>query len=225
MNVGDLVGFLTYGVQWLFPVVMIFLYGYKTSKLNNFYQIFYLHLLAVLFVYVIFMFIQHDMPYVFYLFSTYPTTYLMTFYGLICLAFTYYLIVVREWDFPQAFAISVICTSIGTFFWEIPTIIYNLFMVGYEVDIFLQLFVILFFIFVYGTCGWKSDRKTIFVFLFGVVISILFLYFRPIMPQNISNESLYWNSPYFMINRFINTVIVLYCVSKNKPMEKSKSKC
>jgi hypothetical protein len=161
----------------------------------------------------------------FILFSPQTTLYLVTFYGLIGLWFTAYLIMFKKWDFPQAFSIAVICTAIGTYFWEVPTIVYNLFTVGYEVDIFLQLVGFLFFFFILTSCGWKSDKKTILVAISGIVISILFLYFRSPLPPAIGkNLSYYWNSPYFMTNRFISTLIVIYCVNKNKPMEKSKSK-
>jgi len=134
-----------------------------------------------------------------------------------------YLMVDRKWDFPQAFAISVVSVGVGRFFWEAPTIIYNVLQKGFVIDIFLQLVGLLFVLFIYITCGWKSDRKTIIAVLSGVIISILFLYFRsPVPTENSSIIASYWNSPYFMINRFINILIVLYCVNKSKPMEKSK---
>lgn len=219
----DIYGYLIYFSQWLLPVVMIFLYNYRTIKFNDIYKLFYKYFLVCSFAYIFFLFIRPSEPLLFYLLIHFHTTYLMIFYGLICLAFTYYLINSRSWDFPQAFAVSYICVSIGTFFWEVPTVIYNLFTKGYEVDIFLQLFAIIFFFYILITCGWRSDRKALLSVLLGIIISVIFLYFRSPLPPSIGDDlSYYWNSPYFMINRFINTVIVLYCVNKSKPMEKSK---
>jgi hypothetical protein len=182
---------------------------------------YYIALIVTLFAHLSYMVIRRLDFSTFILYSPQTTLYLVTFYGLIGLSFTAYLIMFKNWEFPQAFSIAVLCTAIGTYFWEFPTNIYNLFTVGYEVDIFLPIVGLLFFFFILTTCGWKSDRKTILLFLIGIIISILFLYFRTPVPNNNQN-SIYWNSPYFMTNRFISTLIVIYCVNKNKPMEKSK---
>jgi hypothetical protein len=70
--------------------------------------------------------------------------------------------------------------------------------------------------------GW--NKNSVFMFLISLAISTLFTIFREPMPIEMAYRSPYWNSLYFMTNRFISTMIVLYCVTKSKPMEKSKSK-
>lgn len=223
MDFDTIYGFIIYSIQFLLPVVMIFFYKFKTTKLSKFYIMYYIALIIILFTHLSYMVIRRLDFSTFILYSPQTTLYLVTFYGLIGLSFTAYLIMFKNWEFPQAFSIAVLCTAIGTYFWEIPTNIYNLFTVGYEVDIFLPLVGLLFFFFILTTCGWKSDNRTKLVVVSSLIISILFLYFRSPLPPSIGkNLSYYWNSPYFMTNRFISTMIVIYCVNKNKPMEKSK---
>ena len=209
----------------MFPVFMIFLYDIKTAKLNKLYIVGYITLLITLLFYICYILFNPYMSLFTYLFYTYPTVYLITFYGLIGISFTYYLIQIKKWDFPQAFAISVLATALGTYFWEVPTIIYNFITVGFEIDIFLQLVAIMFFFFIYMKHGWRTDIKAKLTVVLGIVISIIFLYFRATLPPITSSSIIlatYWNSPYFMTNRFISTLIVIYCVNKNKPMEKLK---
>lgn len=214
----EIYGYLIYISQWLLPILMIFVYDIKTTKLNKIYTTFYI-IFMTLFISSLIFFI----PQWILLFSTFNTLYLITFYGLISLTFAYYLIEFKEWDLPQASAISIIATCIGTFLWEVPTIVYNLFTRGYEIDIFLQLVVVMFFIFIYTKKGWRTDNKAKLAVILGLIVSMVFLYFRSPIPPTVNRElSLYWNSPYFMTNRFISTMIVIYCVNKIKPMEKSK---
>jgi hypothetical protein len=221
MDIIDFLAVFMYFVQWIFPAFMFFLYNYKTSIFNKAYESIYLCFMLAS---ALFMLSAIYISYTFNIFTIYPTIYLVIFYGIISITFTYYLIAYRNWDFPQAFAVSIWCTVMGRYFWELPTIIYNLITIGNVVDILFQIIGLLFFFLIYITCGWKKDKKTMFAVLLGFIISILLLYFRsPVPPKINSDIALYWNSPYFMINRFINTVIVLYCVNKSKPMEKSRT--
>jgi hypothetical protein len=148
----------------------------------------------------------------------------MFFYGIIASTFILFLIVSKKWDFPQAFATSIFCISIGSFLWESPIIIYNLLTVGFEIDILLYLVCLLYVFFLYTKGIWKTDKNAKLALLLSIIISTIFLIFRSPQPTDRLLLSPYWNSPYFMINRFISTAIVLYCVNTNKHMEKSNKK-
>jgi len=208
-------------IIWLLPVAWMMLFSVRTSKLNFiFSKIYKAYIVFSLFA---FLGLMKDIINIFnFMYNAYPTTFLMTFYFNLALAFTFYLINVKSWNFPQAISVSVICALIGSYYWEVPYLIYNALNIGFEFQWILHIMGVMFFWFIWKNVGWKKDTKTIGVVIFGFMLAFAFMYFGGFPKGHGENHYLIWNSAYYMTIRLICTLISMYAVNKSIPKELEK---
>jgi len=208
-------------IMWLMPVAWMALFSVRTDKLNNiFISIYKYSLVLGLFVFVGLM--EYVVSAFNFIYNSYPTSFLMIFYFTLSLTFTLYLIVVKNWNFPQAISISIICAFIGSFYWETPFLLYNAYTRGFEPEWVLHIMGLMFVWFVHKSVGWKKDTTTLFVVFGGFILATIFMIFGEVPSPLGIEQYRVWNSVYYMTIRLICTLISFYAVNKSIPKEVKK---
>jgi hypothetical protein len=208
-------------IIWLMPVAWMALFSVKTNKLNNiFCSIYKYSLVFSLFIFVGLM--EHVVSTFDFIYNSNPTTFLMIFYFSLAVTFTYYLIVTKNWNLPQAISIGIICAFIGSYYWETPFLLYNAYTRGFEPEWVLHIMGLMFVWFVHKSVGWKKDIATLFIVSGGFVLAGIFMRFGEIPSPLGIEQYRVWNSAYYMTIRLICTLISFYAVNKSIPKEVKK---
>lgn len=153
-----------------------------------------------------------------FVFSTKPVVSLMVFYTTIGLVFTHILMFRYKWHLPQAMSMSALIVFIGSFYWESPYLIRNAFLLGPELDWVLHITGLMFFWYIKDTVGWKKDPITLVLVVFGFFMATVFMKFGPLPSPDPTKAYIVWNSPYYLSDRLICTVIAFFAIKKKVPI-------
>jgi len=183
----------------LMPSVM--LYPFNTKKLN------YLYLpiaLTILSLPISDLFSLHW-------FDSLNSHALVSTYSLVGLLFLTILMFALKWNFTQAFPTIVLLASASSYYWEMPYIVRNIWLIGFD---FAWLSHVLFpvpFVALYFMIGSSSVKKSnkIFAILFGFLISIYCMLIYPIPPGMGWAED--WDSLFYLSNRVVCMLMMFYC--------------
>ena len=208
---GDFVG-LT--LVWYQPVFWMVFYHYKKHKLN---QVLKWQTLALILGTVL-----ELIPITNYYINIYfPSHRLLFMYSALGTVYTAYYMKYRGWNYPQAISISFLAIFVGSFYWEVPYNIRNMFITGFEYDWLLHLLFIFPIWYLNITVGWRkiSNTRKIILVITGLLISLLFMLNYPVAPN--TEAAAVWDSPYYLINRIICTTMFFYLI--NDRIEEAKT--
>jgi hypothetical protein len=134
---------------------------------------------------------------------------LIVSYSSVGLIFAWHLMNNKGWPFPQALSFSALCVFAASFYWEIPWLVRNAWVHGFEPDWALHILVIFPYWYLKNAVGWNRNYDTmglVAIFCIGIVISTVFLYAKPIPPTGlVGNAWQFWDSPHYLANRVICT--------------------
>jgi hypothetical protein len=218
MNTSDFYSLLDFTMVWLQPIFWMYFFYFKSKKLNNLMVV--LMPVAIMLLGISYL-LKGMIPFLNNVIQANPIITLFMFYIGVGFVFALYLMVVKKWDFPQAIAISVLVVFIGSHYWEVPYLITNAFILGFQLDWVLHLVSLMFVWFILKTTGWKTDKKSLGLIVLGLVIATLFMLGWYIPPSANANETV-WNTPYYMLDRLICTVIVFLAIKKDAPVWRKK---
>ena len=133
---------------------------------------------------------------------------LFLLYGTLASAFALYLRT-RGWPPIRAIAIGGLSIYVGSYYWEVPYILRNAFITGYENDWWFHAWGLVYMLFIAFTVGWRREW---WLLLLGWVVSIAVMTLVPVAPMGGSTQI--WNSPPYLANRIICTLITFALVKK-----------
>lgn len=208
---GDFVG-LT--LVWYQPVFWMMFYHYKSfkgvsaSQLNVILP--YQSIIAIFL--MVGEFISPIRSFFLYLFNSHA---LLVTYCVLGTAFTWFLMKRKGWNYPQAISIAFLAVFIGSFYWEIPYLVRNAFITGFEWDWLLHILFVFPIWYINKTIGWGGISKTkmLTLIITGLIISILFMLNNPI--EHGSTETIIWDSWYYLLNRVIGTTLIFSLMNKD----------
>ena len=203
MGEADIISLIFFTIMWILPIIWMFVFRIKTHKYDFLVNEIALPLLFLI-IFGIFM-----------SYTPHPTFGLISFYGIITLLFTSILVNSYNWDLPSALSISALICMCGSFYWELPIIIQNYIIRGWENDIILQLAGLCYFLFIAVEVGWIINRKSILLLSIGLLVSISITYLMGPVPT--ISPSSYWNSPPYMFVRLFCTLILFKLLKKDVP--------
>ncbi len=184
-------------------------YHYKTDKLDRLFRPF----MICLFMIIAAIELVPSLNTLVY--DIFASAKLVFLYSVLGGVFTWYLMDVREWHFPQALSISALVVHIGSYYWEVPYIIRNAILIGFEWDWVLHAMVIFLVWYIKDSVGWCPDRRRIiYLTSIGLIISTIIMILAPVPPGVSAAER--WNAPHYLLNRVICTTIIFILINKDK---------
>lgn len=215
MDWADFTSLFNFVAIWIQPIFWMFFFYSKTKKFDRIAKIAMpttAIFLAVLYA------LKFFFPEVDGIYNTYPMFSLYSLYIVLGFSFATYLMASKQWKFPQAISISTLVTFIGGFYWQSPYLVSNAFILGFQLDWVLHLTGLMFVWFVANTTGWKTDKASLSAVALGFVITIVFMLGWYIPPNSPAHDSYkIWNSPYYMLDRAVCTVIAFLAIKKTAP--------
>ena len=222
MNNADYVSIFDFLLIWFQPIIWMYFFYFKTTKLDRLAGFgMPTVILFVMFGYLL----RFIIPSLDFLFADNPIFNLFVFYIILGLSFASYLMLIRNWHFPQAISISGLIVFIGSFYWESPYLITNAFLIGFELDWFLHIMGLFVVWFIASSIGWKTDRRSLLIVALGFVIATLFMlgwYVPSSLTLTAREWASIWNSPYYMADRAICTIIAFSAIKMKAPVWRKK---
>jgi hypothetical protein len=130
-------------------------------------------------------------------------------YMLVGAIFVYTLVKLRSWDLTQAVPITMILIMAGGLYWEIPYLIRNAFLSGFEWDWILhisRLASIAALVFFIGFSPASSFKNKILLLSLGFALSIVIMSYYPVPPHTPGEDV--WDTPIYLLNRIVDTGIL-----------------
>lgn len=147
------------------------------------------------------------------LFETYPTFYIMMWYSILGVCYSVWLQDKYKWHFPQAMSIAALATFIGSYLWEVPILMKNVFSTNLF-DWMLHGYGLLIVWFIAVTVGWVSLSKALPGITLSFAISMICMLLMPTTTSVMSPmES---NSAIYVFNRIASTLIVFKLIKVKK---------
>lgn len=143
---------------------------------------------------------------------------LILMYGLVGVTMIYLLMRKYNWDYAQALPVSVLIVMAGSFYWEIPYLVRNAILVGFEWDWILHVSMIaaLFAPFLLiGTDKKMYTSYKIMYFVAGLAISMFYIVVLPVAP-GVGGEEI-WDSLPYLLNRAVCTGILFVILNVRVP--------
>jgi len=199
-------------VVWIQPIFWMVFFNFKTDELDKLFKPLAICLVAVAAIVELIPSLSATV------YGVFATTRLMFLYSILGCGFTWYLMDIKKWYVPQALSISALAVFIGSFYWEVPYIIRNAILVGFEWDWFLHGMVIFLVWYVKDNVGWCPDkRKLAYLVSVGLIVSVIVMLIDPIAPGALAPTK--WNDLHYLLNRAICTVIVFILINKDEIKE------
>jgi len=142
-------------------------------------------------------------------------------YGLIGVVFIFTMIYRYRWNYTQALPVATILVMAGSYYWEIPYLIRNAFLLGFEWDWILHVGGIVPFIALFYLLGTEPRMYTSYKIMFatvGVALSVLLMVVMPVPPGPMP-ESV-WDSYPYLLNRVVDTSILFIVFNTSTPPTK-----
>ena len=117
-----------------------------------------------------------------------------------------------RWEFPRAVVASSLLVFAGSFYWELPLIIRNAFLVGFEWDWLVHIIGIIPLLFIRDYVGWKLTRRNLALIGAGLLISVIIMVAFPIAPG--TGTGVEWNSAPYLFNRVACTLILFNAMNR-----------
>ena len=136
-------------------------------------------------------------------------------------AFMILMMMRSNWNFTQALPIATLLVFAGSFYWEIPYLITNAFISGFEWDWILHISGIVPFIALYYLVGIEptdNTKTTLVLFSLGFYVSIIIMIMFYV-PFKTGNEAI-WDAPIYLANRLICTYLLFRIYNTVTPPRK-----
>ena len=199
---------LNFFIIWIQPICWMLIYSAKTSRFDK-----YISTICIISIIVALVSLIIPGAYIGTA-DISKSTPLFVMYSTLGLIFATVLIHICEWHAPQALATSVICIYISSFLWEVPYLIRNAFITGFETDWILHLFGLFFVWFIHKGPGWTTESDLMpFLLAMSLATSIFVMMFRPI-PLDVYDAAA-WNSAPYLFNRIVSAVAVFLMLETN----------
>lgn len=142
--------------------------------------------------------------------------FLFLFFGFLGYGFSLFLWR-RGWRYTEAIAVAALCCFVGGFLWEVPYLIRNAFITGFQWDWLLHLLRLYFVAFLSGY--WLVTKRGVALIAFALLVSVFAIAISPLPPGH-ATEIYNWNSPIYMICRLVSTLVVFTLI--HRPAEVNK---
>jgi len=139
-------------------------------------------------------------------------------YGLLGVTMIFLLMNKYGWNYTQALPMSVLIVMAGSFYWEIPYLIRNAFLVGFEWDWILhisRIFTLIAPFYLIGTDKLMYNSYKLMYFVAGLLISVIFMVAIPVAPGT-GGEAI-WDSLPYLLNRVVCTGILFVILNTRVP--------
>ena len=203
-------------IIWIQPIFWMVFFTFKTDKLDRLFKPFVICLFTAI---VTITFTPSLSTLVYRVYASAKLVFLYSMFGCV---FSWYLMNVKEWHLPQALSISALVANIGSYYWEVPYLIRNAILVGFEWDWFLHGMVIFLIWFIKDNVGWCPNRRRLICLTgIGLLISTAIMILDPIAPG--VSAPMKWNAPHYLFNRVVCSIIVFMLINKDSIETKEKS--
>ena len=113
----------------------------------------------------------------------------------------------------RALSASFMIVFAGSFYWEIPYLVRNAALVGFEWDWIVHVIGIIPILFIRDYIGWNLTRRNVALLGVGVLISLCAMWIMPIAPGTGTGAE--WNSPLYLFNRLACTLILFNAMNRD----------
>ena len=186
---------------WVTPAFFMVLYEYDTPRYNLWSRaIPYILLLSL--------------PFTGVYYLIYPTIRPFALYGYITIIATYMMCRVYWVNLPKAVSISAIACVLSSYYWELPWLVRNAVLVGYENDWILHLLGLVFLWFLVKFVGFKKTWGVAGRLLAVLALSTWYMIFTGIPPG--ASSARMWNGWGFMAIRTMSTATVMLSLDLEK---------
>ncbi len=194
----DVLGVFYFAVFWVQPLIWMPLWFVKTRRLDKFGP--YLMMLGLVIISGFSLYVKTD------------AMNLIWFYFLLGYAL-YYKLEKLGWSFFRAISASFMIVFAGSFYWEIPYLVRNAVLVGFEWDWLVHLIGVIPFLFIRDYIGWNLTRRNVALLGMGILISLAAMWIMPIAPGTGTGAE--WNSPLYLFNRLACTLILFNAMNRD----------
>lgn len=192
-------GVLVFIAIWVSPPFFMVLYHYDTAKYNWINTLIPVSLLfsPISFIYAV----RNPVFRLFFLYI-YSTMFL-----------TFFTRIYYNYNLTRALSVSAMSCLLASYYWEVPWLIRNAVIVGFETDWFLHLFGGFFVWFLYKNVGFKNSWKTGLALIFALGLSAYYMFYSQIPP--FVTDALVWNSKEFIFIRLVSIISIYFSLNLN----------
>lgn len=179
---------------WVSPGLFMVLFQYPTRKYDGYVGLFLIMSILII-------------PLSVLVYGIYPPTRLLLMYVCATSYLTYIINRVFDYPLPQAFSLSSMACLLSSFYWELPWLIRNAIIVGWEDDWIIHSLGLFFLWFLIKAVGFKKEVKSIFILLIVLAVSTVWMLYTNLPPG--LNDPLIWNNYPFMAIRISSIIAVV----------------
>jgi hypothetical protein len=194
-------GIFYFAAFWVQPLIWMPLWFVKTRKLDDFARPL---TLTGLFAFLVGISPNPSLP---------DAIHLILFYYALGVGVATYLSVVKEWAYVRALSTAFMVVFAGSFYWEVPYILRNAALVGFEWDWMVHIIGIIPILFIKDYIGWNLNRRNLALVGVGLLISVAVMLVYPIAPG--TGTGVEWNSPLYLFNRAACTLILFNAMNRD----------
>lgn len=180
---------------WIGPVFLMVLFDYDTPKFNK---------LTIYIPFILMVLLPIVGPYYF----SNPVNRLIILYGYMFMLVTFVMSYFYGNNLVWSISVGGLTCILSSYLWEIPWLIKNAVVTGFETDWILHLAGIFYFWFIKNRIGFKQDKTIKIMIGTFLALSTWYMFYTGIGPQ--IYDAVIWNANTFMFIRALSIFVVFH---------------